>query len=225
MLLASHALPLTVAAQQRPEGEEPLQGVVVDELTGQPIVAATVSLVGTDLGAQTGRYGRFAFPTPPLGIVTVRVTAPGHPGVVQEVEVKSDRIVFIQVHLPSITAVLSDLLVRVPSDDDTGGSLTAADLLAIEAPSTRVTSGNVGRTDYALRLRGSATTLTQSQEPLVFIDGVMISRLGQALQALRQIPAVNVEVIEVLHGPAAAALYPMAANGVVLVKTRSRGGR
>ena len=43
------------------------------------------------------------------------------------------------------------------------------------------------------------------------------------MEALRQIPASDVEDIKVLKGPAAAFLYPLAANGVVAVTTRSAG--
>jgi TonB-dependent SusC/RagA subfamily outer membrane receptor len=48
---------------------------------------------------------------------------------------------------------------------------------------------------------------------------VMMSR-DQAYDALRNIPAADVEALEVLKGPAAASLYPFAANGVVLVTTK-----
>lgn len=223
LLVTQQALPLA-AAQQKPlpgaETQPILQGIVVYESTGQPIESATVSLVGTDIETQTGRYGSFAFPDAPLGKMSVRVTAPGHPSVVQEVEVKDDGIVFVRFMLPSIAAVLSELLVGVPRDRPlTAGSLTAADLLAFEAPSTRVTSGNVGKIDYLIQLRASANTFNLSREPLVLIDGVMIGP-GQALETLSQIPASDVLDIEVLTGPAAMARYPLAANGVVLVKTR-----
>ena len=84
-----------------------------------------------------------------------------------------------------------------------------------------MTSGQIGRTTYSIQLRTTAASLTQSGEPLILIDGVMISRLGQAMEALSQISASDVESIEVLMGPSATVRYPMAANGVVLVRTRA----
>ena len=224
-LLSQYALPLA-AAQQTPPGartEARLQGVVVHESTGQPVDSATLSLVGTDLETQTGRYGGFAFPDAPLGKMSVRVTAPGHPSVVQEVEVKGDGIVFVRFMLPSVAAVLSELLVGVRRDRPlTAGSLTAADLLAFKVPSARVMTDEIGRTDYPIRLRASATTFMWNADPLVLIDGVVISwQGGQAMEALSQIPASDVEDLKVLRGPAAAFLYPLAANGVVVVTTRS----
>ena len=225
LLLASqHALALTAAAQQPLPGTQretaPLQGIVVHESTGQPFESATVSVLGTDIKTQTGRYGDFAFPDVHFGLMSVRVTARGHPSLVQEVDVTADGIVFLQFLLPSISAVLSELLVGVSRDEPMASPLTAADLLSIKVPSARVRSGNVGKTDYAIRLRESGTSFTQSVEPLVFVDGVMISGLGGAFEALSQISASDVEDIKVLRGPTAAFLYPMAANGVVLVKTR-----
>ena len=227
LVVSQHAQPVGAAAQQALPGartEDLLQGIVVYESTGQPVESATVSLVGMDVEIQTGRYGGFSFPDAPLGVMSLRVTAPGHPAMVQQVEVKSDGIVFVQFVLPSIAAVLSDLLVTVPGGELTASPLTAADMLAIEIPSARVTSSHVGRTDYDIRLRGPSTSFTEDVEPLVLIDGVMLSRLGQALEALSQIPASDVEAITILRGPAATGLYPMAANGVVLVKTRAGGG-
>ena len=59
-----------------------------------------------------------------------------------------DRILFIQFKLPSVTTVLSELLVGVPGDESVArlvAQLTAADLLAIKVPSTRRTSGNIGK--------------------------------------------------------------------------------
>ena len=222
LLVHQYTVPLGGAAQQ-PEAPMPalLQGVVVHESTGQAVESATVSVVGTDMETQTGRYGGFAFPDVRLGVMSLRVTSPGHPSVVQEVEVTGDRIVFVQFRLPSIAAVLSELLVGVPSAVPDDIPVTAADLLAIEVPSARVTSGQIGRTTYSIQLRTTAASLTQSGEPLILIDGVMISRLGQAMEALSQISASDVESIEVLMGPSATVRYPMAANGVVLVRTRA----
>ncbi len=228
LLVSQHALPLAAAAQQTLPGawtEALLQGVVVHESTGQPVESATVSLVGTDIETQTGRYGGFAFPAVQLGVMSVRVTAPGHPGVVQEVEVKDDGVVFVQFRLPSVAAVLSELLVGVHRDrSGKADPLTAADMLALQVSSARVTPSNIGKNDYPIRLRGT-NTFTQSGEPLIFINGVMLSRTEGAFDALSQIPASDVKDIEILRGPAATIRYPMAANGVVVVSTRSGSGR
>ncbi len=229
LLLASqYALPFGAAAQQPLPGAPapaPLQGIVVFETTGQAVESATVSLVGTDIETQTGRSGSCEFPDVEPGVMSIRVSAVGHPSVVQEVEVRSDGIVFVQFRLPSVAAVLSELLVGVQREGPAEIGLTAADLLVAEVPSARINTGIIGKTDYTIQLRTGGTSFTKSTEPLILIDGVMMSRLGQALQTLSQIPASDVASMEVLRGPAAAFRFPMAANGVVLVTTRSASGR
>ena len=230
LLVTQQTLPLAAAAQQPLPGartEVLLGGVVVDESTGQPVAAATVLLVGTDIEAETGTYGGFAFTDAPLGTVSVRVTAPGHPSVVQEVDVRSDRIVFLQVIVPSFAALLSELLVSVRGNESVArrvaeaAQFTAADLLALKVPSTRSITGDIGKNDKQIRLRGYGYgSFSQDLQPLVIIDGVRVSGTETAFDVLDQISASDVEQIEVLRGPTAAFLYPFAANGVVEVTTK-----
>jgi TonB-dependent SusC/RagA subfamily outer membrane receptor len=74
-------------------------------------------------------------------------------------------------------------------------------------------SGEPG-TELRLRLRG-ATAITGDQDPLIIIDGTIIRG------SLADLPADDVERIEVLKGPSAAAVYGSdGAAGVVLVFTR-----
>jgi outer membrane receptor protein involved in Fe transport len=224
----SLAGPRPAAAQTQaadpPPLQPPLQGVVVDEATYQPLQSATVTIVGTDLQVTTGRWGSFAFPDAPTGQVGIHVSAPGHPSVVQHVEVTEGRVVFMRVVLPSVAAVLAELLVKgTPRAQTSEVARTAADLLALEVPRARISSGVVGKSDYQLRLRPS-TTIMGNGAPLILIDGVVMSNDDSAYDALERIPASNVAEIEVLKGPAAAFLYPFAANGVVNVKTK-RGAR
>ncbi len=222
-LVIQHASPLTAAQQPLPGAETKplLQGVVVHELTGQAIEQATVSLVGTDIETRTGRYGQFAFSDVQPGLVSVRVTSPDHPGVVEEVEVKADAIVFIRFILPSVTAILDDLLVGVPRNRlGIEEPQTAADLVANKVPRfLRTNSGIVGRDDGVINLRGT-TSFSSGVQPHVYIDGIKVSGGETALEVLTQIPASQVLDVQVLRGPVAAFLYPLAANGVVVVTTR-----
>lgn len=223
LLVTQFALPLAGTTQQPVGGAEVqplLQGVVVHESTGQPIEAATVSLVGTDIVTQTGRYGAFAFPDVEPGMRSVRVAAPGHPSVTQDVNITGEGIVFLQFRLPSVSAVLEELLVGVPrSRSVLVGAETAADLLVNEVPGFRLSNnGIIGKNDDILNLRG-ARSFGAGMQPLVYIDGVLISKGETALEALSQIPASQVLDLQVLRGPSASILYPLAANGVVLVKT------
>ncbi|HUF76636.1 MAG TPA: carboxypeptidase regulatory-like domain-containing protein [Longimicrobiales bacterium] len=199
--------------------EAPLQGVVVDEATYQPVSSAIVKILGTDVEVSTNRWGSFAVPDVPPGQLSLQVSAAGHPSIVQDVEIREGRTMFVQIVLPSVAAFLSEILVQGTARGTSEGARTAADLLALQVPRTRVSSGVVGRSDYQIVLRAS-NTFQGSTAPLILIDGVVMSQDEGAFDALERIPASDVEGIDVLKGPAAAFLYPYAANGVVNVRTK-----
>ncbi|MEX2048904.1 MAG: carboxypeptidase regulatory-like domain-containing protein [Gemmatimonadota bacterium] len=213
-------LPALGGAQTPPhQSQARLQGVVVDESTGQPVDSATVTVDGTALTVTTGRWGSFEFPDAPLGPASVHVRASGHPSVVQEVDVRDGRVAFLRVVLPSVAAFLDEILVRGQRQRGaTDAARTAADLLALRVPRTRVSSGMVGESNVQIRLR-QAASFQGSTAPSILIDGVAVSG-ASAFEALDRIPAADVEDIEVLSGPAAAFLHPYAANGVILVRTK-----
>jgi iron complex outermembrane receptor protein len=222
------AAPSSAIAQVRPRPvalpEAPLQGVVVDEASHQPVDSAVVRILGTDVTVSTGRWGSFAFPDVPPGQLSLQVSAPGHPSIVQDVEVREGRVVFMQIVLPSVAAVLHELLVPgAPRASPSEVARTAADLLAFQVPRARVNTGVVGKSDYEVSLR-PGSTFQGSVAPMVLIDGVVMSNDGGAYDALERIPASDVAEIQVLKGPAAAFLYPYAANGVINIVTK-RGAR
>lgn len=221
LVLLSLGLTIGAAAQ---EPVAPLQGVVVDEAAWTPVGAATLTLVGSGVQTQSLTNGTFAFSSVPLGNVSVRVEAPGYMSIVQEVEVRSGRVAFVQFALPSVHAVLDEILV-VGRRGEASASLsepkTAADLLAGKIPSVLSNPGEVGLEETRMRLRG-VRSITQVNQPVVFLDGVRLAGgLGEALSRLRQIPAGQVRDIQVLRGPAAAFLYGGGADGVIQVWTRS----
>jgi hypothetical protein len=218
-LMAGRPAPGAAQAPGSPEDASRLRGVVVDEVTEQPIDSAVVSLVGSDVAIPTDRWGFFTVADAPLGPHALYVSAPGHPSVLVDVEVREDRVTFVRIILPSVAAVLSELFVRSqPAASAQDNARTAADLLALAVPRTRVSSGIVGKSDYAIELR-PGTTFQGNVQPMILIDGVVMTT-DHAFDALQRIPASQVADIEVLRGPAAAFLYPFAASGVVLVRTK-----
>jgi len=186
--------------------------------------SALVSVVGTDFSVATGRWGSFAFPDAPFGTVSISVSAPGHPTMVQDVEVKNGQVTYVEVVLPSVAATLRALLVRTGRPDAIrNAARSAADLLADKVPRTRANSGIVGKTDFVINLRGTST-LQGTEEPIILIDGVVMSQASAAFEALERIPASDVEEIQVLKGTEAFK-YPYSANGVVNVVTKRGSGR
>ena len=213
-----------VGAQEPSLARARLAGVVLEESTDRPIEFATVSLVGTTFEVRTGASGAFALPEAPVGRVSLRIAARGHPSVVELFEISADSAVFLRVRLPSVAAVLSEVFVQGVRHEQPAidAARTAADLLALRVPSARTAPGVVGTNGRAIHLRG-ANTVTQTVEPLVLIDGVAVSSIRNAMDALALIRAADVQAIQVLLGTAAAFVYPNASNGVVLVTTK-RGG-
>lgn len=210
------------AAQTLGQGQQArLQGVVVRESTFEPIADALVTLIGTDFETHTGPMGDFALPNVPDGSVWVRVTASGLPSVRERVELSGDGVIFLQFRMPEdVSAFLDEVMVeaRSPGNSNTEAQ-SALDLLAAKIPSIGMRqSGDVGDNSGSVRLRGFSS-FTQNGDPLIVIDDVVTSGMPP-LQLLSNIPASDVESIEVLRGPAAAFRYPYAANGVIQVKTR-----
>src|SRR5690606_15892980 len=108
---------------------------------------------------------------------------------------------------------------------------TMTTLLQSRAPGVSVgpASGSTGMASR-IRIRGS-NSVSLSNEPLVIVDGVRVSSTGdlssgvgiggQSPSRLDDITPEQIESIEVLKGPAAAALYgTAAANGVIQITTR-----
>ena len=138
---------------------------------------------------------------------------------VQEVELDEESVVFLQILLPPISTVLSELLVPGVSEGQSDFSATAADLLARRIPGILGPPRLPGETDRGpMRLRGTGT-FNQDGEPIVYLDGVQVSP-STAYEVLSRIPAESVEAIELLRGPAASFLHPFGANGVIHVRTK-----
>jgi TonB-dependent SusC/RagA subfamily outer membrane receptor len=90
-------------------------------------------------------------------------------------------------------------------------------------------TGNIGG-GYAFFMRGGGG-INGDEQPLIYIDGVRVDNSeilprydvgGQGYSALQSLDPENISNIEILKGPAAAAMYgTSASNGVVLITTKS----
>lgn len=224
-LLLAPSLASAQQGQPTPvDPQSPLQGVVVDEMTFEPIRSATITIIETGQSVGTNMFGSFAFPDPPIGPVTLRITAPDHVTIVQDVQVRENRIAHLQVELPHISSILSGVLVRGQPGAVASEPTTAADIVGRRVPGLLTPQAGVGDVDRAVRLRG-VSSFTQGGDPHLFVDGVRIEGAGAIYERLTRIPADDVERVDVLRGPAAAFLYPYAANGIIHVYTKSGGGR
>lgn len=234
------ALLALAASSLQAQARGSMSGMVLDEASGAPIQGAAVTILDQDVRAETDDEGRFLLPDIPSGEVALRVEAGGYSSVVEQVEVSSVDVAFLRVELPRMEAMLDRLLVQ--SDRRSAGrghseaevrrresSESAVDLLASEVPGVNVSraAGIVG-SGASIRIRG-VSTITGTNDPAIFLDGIRIDGGGSPLQgggaavalhALDLIPADEVDRIRVLRGPSAASQYADAANGVILIETR-----
>src|SRR5262245_41213395 len=93
-------------------------------------------------------------------------------------------------------------------------------LQAKEPGLSTITSAGLTGTGARIRIRGNAS-LTQSNEPIIFVDGIRVNSGGGQTSRLEDIDPESIERIEVLKGAAAATLYGTeASNGVIQIFTK-----
>jgi len=242
------ALPAGLAAQ----GNGTISGQVLDQATQRPVQEAQVVVVGTQRGVATDQQGRYSIPGVPAGSYEVRARRVGYAPGVQRVTVGAGATSSANFVLATSAAQLEEVVVnavtgqvqrRVEVGTNTGfidvGSLNKgpitkmADVLQGRVPGVNLQSAaGLSGGSQRIRIRG-ANSLSLSNEPLLYIDGVQISNGkggyslgGQDYSRLNDINPEEIENIEILKGPAASAIYGSAASvGVILISTkRGRAG-
>jgi len=231
-----------------------IAGRVTDRTTQQPIADAQVLVVGSTRGARTSDAGQYRLPGIAPGQIRIRVLRLGYEAETRTVTVGATETVTADFALGGTATRLDQVVVSATGESELrreSGNNTAtitadsipktvingvSDLLSSRAASVVVTqtSGTTGG-GSRIRIRGS-NSLSLSNEPLIIIDGVRaisdvsgstIDIGGQNPSRLDDLNTEDIENVEIIKGPAAAALYgTAAANGVVQITTkRGRAGR
>ncbi len=208
-------------------------GTVVDDMTGEALAGATLSVWEADVQTASDTSGIFELTPLPPGAVTVRVELPGYTALTEQVDVLPAEVGLFQFRLSRNEVALQELIVRARAAYDDGGAssftaerasgyvLTALDLLRQQVPGVSALARGWGRDGAGMiRIRGSSSLI--NNEPVLYVDGVLAADgvSQSAVDVLEQLPAEIVQRIRVLHGPAAAGRYGEANNGVILVETR-----
>ena len=201
-------------------------GLVKDK-TGEPMIGVNVLVKGTTNGTITDFDGKFSIPDVPSN-ATLVVSYIGY--LTKEVKSGKDLVIVLEEDNKTLDEVVvigygtvkrRDLTGSVASV--TGEKLAAnpvanvAQALQGQLPGVSVTSqdGRPGA-GMSIRIRGGGS-ITQSNDPLFIVDGVQVSGIDD-------IPADNIESIDVLKDAASTAIYgARGANGVILVTTK--GGK
>ena len=202
-----------------------ITGVIKDG-TGEPMIGVNVLVKGTTNGTITDFDGKFAI----SDVKNSDVLTITYVGYVQQSIPVGNQTSF-NIILKEDTETLDEVVVigygTVKRRDLTGSvaSVTGeklaanpvanvAEALQGQLPGVSVTSqdGRPGAS-MSIRIRGGGS-ITQSNDPLFIVDGVQVSGIDD-------IPADNIESIDVLKDAASTAIYgARGANGVILVTTK-----
>jgi TonB-dependent SusC/RagA subfamily outer membrane receptor len=237
-----------------------VRGRIVAVGTGAPIASAQVQLGGR--GAQTNDVGVFSFANVPAGAHTVEVRMIGFEKFSRPLMVVDGETTELTIELKRQALSLDQIVVTgtpgTARRREVGNAISQIDVTSLpEVPATvdnllqgkatglTVTgnSGGVGG-GASIRLRGNVSA-TQSNQPLIYVDGVRVKSDGfpknsfptgyqgnsdnSVYSPLNDIDPSDIDRVEVIKGPAATTLYGTeAASGVIQIFTKrgqTGGGR
>lgn len=223
-------------------------GQVTDRQSGQPVPGARIQVTQTGQVVGVRFDGRYNIARVAPGSYDLRVIAVGYAADRRQVTVVSDQAATLDFALTAVAYSLEEMVVTATGEQrrlELGHTVGVirADSVAALSPITNMSnllqartagvtilpsSGTVGA-GSRIRIRG-ANSLSLSNEPIFFIDGVKVNTNasssslgtgGQAPSRLNDINPEEIESIEIVKGPSAATLYGTeAVNGVVRITTK-----
>ena len=213
---------------------------LVKDATGEPVIGATVRVVGTQQGTVTDFDGLFTLEGVPQG-AKLQISSIGYD--THEVTAASDLVIT----LAESTQMLQNLVVigyGVVKKNDLTGSVaalkpdaknkgvvvSAQDMLGGKVAGVSVTS-NSGEPGggATIRIRGGSS-LNASNNPLIVIDGIAMDNNGVSglSNPLSLVNPQDIESFNVLKDASATAIYgSRGSNGVIIITTKKgrRGQR
>ncbi len=230
-----------------------ITGRVVDSTTQQPVANATVSVVGTQVGALTRADGRYFLNGVPTGAQRLRVARIGFGAQEVPVTVADGATATVDFTIVAVAATLSEVVVtgygqqrreaitgsvaQIDADQANKGVMTNPNQL-IQGRVTGVTivtnNGEPGG-GAQIRVRGG-TSLSASNEPLYVVDGVPLQNENTVADAsgtgfdpalprspLNSINPSDIESITVLKDASATAIYGSRGANGVILIQTKRG--
>lgn len=234
-----------------------IKGKVIDSVSLTGLERVVISIASLNITTKTDSKGFYKITGVPYGEHSITFRVLGYSSVKRAVRIDANSPVSLDVRLSASASTLNEVVTtaigtqrRVDISNDV--VKIDADRLMQSAPIRSVTdmliaaqvqgmqitrtSGDPGAPS---RLRiGGLGSISQSNDPVVIVDGVWIKSAfstsgiarqipisgsnGQLLQSrLDEIDPATIESIEIVRGPAAATLYgPDAANGVIRITTK-----
>ncbi len=231
-----------------------VEGRVTVASTGQPIANAQVTIIGTAIGTRTDQNGQFALLNVPTGSQQLRVAAIGYKLGLLQLNVQTGTITTQTLTLSRSVLRLDEVVVTGTAGEArkraVGNSISQIDLTNVADPPAsmdqllqgRAAGVQVMQSNAAsgagaqIRLRG-AVSVSQSNQPLIYIDGVRVRSEGYRrnrppvgftgrsgnveASPLNDLNPDDIDRIEVIKGSAASTLYGTeAAAGVIQIFTK-----
>lgn len=247
-LLGAIALLATSTGVVAAQATGVIEGRVTEQGSGRPLAGAQVFVAGTTIGTVTGDQGTFRITGVPARQVEVRIRLIGYAPVNRQVVVQAGETTRLDVEVAISALQLEQVVVtgtggqvEVKKLGNTIATVQPPQFAPITSPSQLLTAREAGVSvlpasgltgeGARIRIRGNAS-LSMSNEPIVFVDGVRINAgggFGDNVGAggggrpsrLDDIDPSTIERVEILKGAAAATLYGTeASNGVIQIFTK-----
>ena len=207
---------------------------VVKDAAGEPVIGASILVVGTTNGTITDIDGNFNLNV--AADATLKVSYVGYKEEVVPINGQTN----LQVTLHEDAEVLDDVVVVgygvvkkndatgsvtaiKPDDMNKGLTTTATDILSGKIAGVNVTSsGGEPGAGATIRIRGGSS-LSASNDPLIVIDGLAMDNNGiqGVSNPLSMVNPNDIETFTVLKDASATAIYgSRASNGVIIITTK-----
>ena len=223
MILACLFLSLGMALAQTA-----VTGTVVSQEDGQPIIGATVRVVGASAGAVTDADGKFSISMPAghnklkvtyVGMVDQDVTVKGNSVrvVLAPDETNLDEVMVVAYGTAKKSAFTGSAAVVKSEDIAKSSVANPVDALTGKVSGVQINSstGQPGQESFSIRIRG-VSSINAGNDPLIILDGAPYD--GD----LNSISNQDIASMTVLKDAASAALYgARGANGVVIITTKN----
>ncbi len=224
-----------------------LSGTVTDAETDETLPGANILIVELSRGAATNIDGEYTINDVPTGDYTIRISFVGYKNQEQSISVSAgdnilnaalspdlsglDEVVVTGIASETSKAASEVSVSRVSADDytDTNTYQDVNQLLGgkVSGVKIKASSGNAASgVRFDIRSGGGLNGFGQ---PLIYIDGVRVDNQevegfgvgGQGTGTLAGLNPEDIASVDILKGPAGAALYGTSgSNGVVLIETK-----
>lgn len=209
----------------------------VKDATGEPVIGASVRVVGTTIGTTTDFDGNFTLSNVKqgaklqvsyVGSQTQEVAAaPNVQVVLQDNSQILNEVVVIGYGVAKKKDLTGSVAALKPDTKNKGVVVSAQDMLAGKIAGVAVTSeGGTPGGSATIRIRGGSS-LNASNDPLIVVDGVPLDHNGIKgfPNGLGMINPQDIESFNVLKDASACAIYgSRGSNGVIIITTKKGRG-